>query len=148
MLHCVIWDNNNSNVTGVLTNAKHISGEPSPAPSTYMHSKSTPTLQLTRCSIDVQVKPYLADFGIDMEVYAFWCWRYYPDWIAWYRSQPPQPDQAGQDPTTTSDAAATAVDSVQEGMQPSGVVTEGVTWVLSSVCVTVSRILCSQCSHH
>lgn len=56
---------------------------------------------------------YLADYSIDMEVYDYWLWRYYPEWLSWWQSHRPQANQDTQDSAATAEGAATAVDSAQ-----------------------------------
>ena len=48
------------------------------------------------------MRGFLADYSLDLEVYDYWLWRYYPEWIEWYRNQQ---SQAGQD--LSADTAAT-----------------------------------------
>ncbi|KAA6424646.1 MAG: hypothetical protein FRX49_05314 [Trebouxia sp. A1-2] len=59
------------------------------------------------------VRLYLADYGIDMEVYDYWLWRYYPEWLVWWQNHGPQANQDTQDSIATAEGAATAVDSAQ-----------------------------------
>ena len=53
------------------------------------------------------MRGFLADYSVDLEVYDYWLWRYYPEWIEWYRNQQ---SQAGQDSTaeTAADEQSTA----------------------------------------
>ena len=36
------------------------------------------------------MRGFLADYSVDLEVYDYWLWRYYPEWIDWYRNQQTQ----------------------------------------------------------
>ena len=55
------------------------------------------------------MRGFLADYSVDLEVYDYWVWRYYPEWIDWYRSQQ---SQAGVDPS------ADPAPQQQQGMLP------------------------------
>ncbi len=69
------------------------------------------------------MKGYLADYGVDLEVYAYWVWRYYPDWLIWWQDYG---SQANQESGATAEGAATAVDSAQG---------ESATAVLPQLCI-------------
>ena len=73
------------------------------------------------------MRGFLADYSIDLEVYDYWLWRYYPDWIDWYRNQQSQTGdeasaetamQQGTDRDAANagrDAATAAGDGVNSG---------------------------------
>ena len=69
---------------------------------------------------------YLADYGIDMEVYGYWLWRYYPEWLLWWQSHGSQATQDPQESAATAEGAATAVESAQG---------ESATAVLPQLCI-------------
>lgn len=46
------------------------------------------------------MRGFLADYSVDLAVYDYWLWRYYPEWIDWYRNQQ---NQAGAE--TSADTA-------------------------------------------
>ena len=45
----------------------------------------------------LQVRGWLADYGVDLQVYDYWSWRYYPEWIVWWQGYQQQ-QQQGQQP--------------------------------------------------
>ena len=58
----------------------------------------------------MQVRSFLADYSLDLEVYDYWLWRYYPEWIDWYRNQQSQtaletPPDAAVTEAASGDAA-------------------------------------------
>ncbi len=69
---------------------------------------------------------YLADYGIDMDVYGYWLWRYYPEWLVWWQNNASQANQETQDSTATAEGAAPAVESAQG---------ESATAVLPQLCI-------------
>ena len=74
-------------------------------------------------AVSVQIRAFVADYGLDLEVYDYWVWRYYPAWIDWYRSNQSQigQDAAGEDGDATAGAeggtAAAAGSAAEESGQ-------------------------------
>jgi len=52
------------------------------------------------------------DYSVEMDMYEYWCWQYYPDWIVWYQNQKAQPEQALEEPLShvTADGLSTTED--------------------------------------
>lgn len=66
------------------------------------------------------MRGFLADYSVDLEVYDYWVWRYYPEWIDWYRNQQSEaggdaPAEAAVQQSTAGDAAAAAGDAANAG---------------------------------
>lgn len=57
------------------------------------------------------MRGFLADYSVDLEVYDYWLWRYYPEWIDWYRNQQSQ---------THDDASPENGDAAAAGEDPAG----------------------------
>lgn len=61
----------------------------------------------------LQVRGFLADYSVELEVYDYWVWRYYPDWIDWYRNQ--QSQASGEAPAEKTMQQSTAGDAATAG---------------------------------
>ena len=56
----------------------------------------------------------MVDYGVEMDIYEFWCWKYYPEWIVWYQSSQSPDGQLNSEPMNGGDPSAVPPSAVME----------------------------------